>query len=140
MDNVIILSGDTHTSWAFETTLRPMEASAYGDATASGAFAVEFGTPSISSGNIDEHIPTDSATKIAAKLMDPTYNPHLKFVDLSEHGYLLLSLSAGEAIAEWYYMETIAEPSSAEYLGKRLRVAAGQQQLKEGEDEMASAR
>ncbi|MFP4088848.1 MAG: alkaline phosphatase D family protein [Cyclobacteriaceae bacterium] len=141
VENVIILSGDTHTSWAFETTLEPTQADSYDAETAEGAFAVEFGTPSISSGNINERIPTDSATQIAQQLMDQAYNPHLKFVDLSEHGYLLLSLTPDEATADWYFMEDISQPESKEYLGRRFKVKAGEHKLRdENKGEMASAR
>jgi alkaline phosphatase D len=131
VENVIILSGDTHTSWAFETALNPDDPTQYNPETALGAFAVEFGTPSITSGNINERIPTDSATRIAERLMEPQHNPHLKYVNLSDHGYLLLTLREQEAIAEWYFMEDIQQPQTGEYLAKTYRVAAGQHQLQE---------
>ena len=131
VENVIILSGDTHSSWAFETALNPTEPGQYNPQTAEGAFAVEFGTPSVSSGNIDERIPTDSAARIAERLKAPEYNPHLKYVDLSEHGYLLLTLRADEAKAEWYFIDDIQEPQSGEYLAKAYRVASGKHQLQE---------
>jgi alkaline phosphatase D len=131
VENVIILSGDTHTSWAFETAINPTEPGQYDPQTAEGAFAVEFGTPSVSSGNIDESIPTDSAALIAEKLKAPEYNPHLKYVNLSEHGYLLLSLREDEARAEWYFIDDIQQPQSEEYLAKAYRVAEGQHQLEE---------
>jgi len=129
--NVVILSGDTHTSWAFETALNPEEAEQYNPQTGEGAFAVEFGTPSVSSGNIDERIPTDSATMLAERLKSPAYNPHLKYVDLSEHGYLLLTLNEQEAVAAWYFIEDIQQAQSDEYLAKTFRVASGQHQLEE---------
>ena len=131
VQNVIILSGDTHTSWAFETAINPTQPGQYDPETAQGAFAVEFGTPSISSGNIDESIPTDSATRIAEMLKASQYNPHLKYVNLSEHGYLILSLREDEAQAEWYFMDDIQKPQSNEYLAKAYRVAEGEHKLEE---------
>lgn len=131
VENVIILSGDTHTSWAFETALNPTEPGQYNPQTAEGAFAVEFGTPSVSSGNIDESIPTDSASRIAERLKMPKYNPHLKYVDLSEHGYLILTLREDEANAEWFFIEDIQKPQSNEYLAKAYRVSAGKNKLEE---------
>jgi alkaline phosphatase D len=131
VQNVIILSGDTHTSWAFETAINPNQPGQYDLETARGAFAVEFGTLSISSGNIDESIPTDSASRIAERLKASQYNPHLKYVNLSEHGYPLLSLRKDEARAEWYFMDDIQKPQSGEYLAKAYRIAEGQHQLQE---------
>nr|WKN37348.1 alkaline phosphatase D family protein [Tunicatimonas sp. TK19036] len=129
VEDVIILSGDTHTSWAFETAINPTET--YDAETSEGAFAVEFGTPSISSGNLDEGMPRDTVDQIAEKLQEPAYNPHLKYVNLADHGYLLLTLTPEQAQAEWYFVETIQQPESAEYLAKAYVVEKGQHTLQE---------
>jgi len=108
MNDIIFLTGDTHASWAFEVTLEPKMYQA------KDLFAVEFGTPSISSGNWDERHSVDTA-KLAEQLY-LKYNPHLKHVNGIDHGYMLLTLYPQKAKAEWYYVNTLREPNTGERL------------------------
>ncbi len=119
IENVIITAGDTHSSWAFEV---PSE-----DGT--NAIAIEFGTPSVTSSNSDERTPVEQVLQ-AEKLLT-TINPHLKYTDLRNHGYLILSMTKEEAIAEWYYVDKLNAPSDIEMLGKKYVVKRGLNQLME---------
>src|SRR5690606_21883948 len=136
LENVIFLTGDTHTSWAFEVVPEPTAPGKYNIDTGEGAIAIEFGTPSISSSNYDERMPVDSARMIAAKYMDAAFNPHLKYVDLTEHGYLLLTLDQDNAVAEWYYVGDVSRPGTEEELAKALKVEEGTHHLINREDEV----
>ena len=136
IENVVILTGDTHSSWAFEVAPEPTAPGNYNMNTGEGAIAVEFGTPSISSSNYDERMPVDSARMIAGKYMDVAFNPHLKYVDLIEHGYLLLTLDTKKAVAEWYYVGDISQPGPEEELAKALKVEEGTHHIINMEDEM----
>jgi len=49
--------------------------------------------------------------------MDPGMNPHLKFTNLRDHGYLLLSLNEHEVKADWYYVDIVSAPSIKEQIG-----------------------
>jgi alkaline phosphatase D len=108
IENVIIASGDTHGSWAIEASIdikkdyKP--------------FAIELGTTSISSGNGDERKPADSVKLAEQALMKE--NPHIKYVNDRDHGYLLLTLYPQQSKAEWYYVETLRKPECQERLGK----------------------
>lgn len=115
--DVIFLTGDTHASWAFEVTLDPKKRAP------KDLFAVEFGTPSISSGNWDERYSLDTA-KLGEQLY-LRYNPHLKYVNGADHGYTLLTLYPDKAKAEWVYVETLRELSSSERVGKKIEVKKG---------------
>ena len=55
LDNIIFITGDTHSSWAFEVTEDPFD-----DYQTNGAVAIEFGTASINAANANERQPTDS--------------------------------------------------------------------------------
>jgi alkaline phosphatase D len=136
LEDVIFLTGDTHTSWAFEVAPEPTVAGNYDMNTGEGAIAIEFGTPSISSSNYDERMPLDSARMIAGKYMDVAFNPHLKYVDLTGHGYLLLTLDTEKAVAEWYYVGDISRPGTEEELAKALKVEEGTHHIINREDEV----
>lgn len=97
IDNVVFVTGDTHSSWAFEVTDSLNENYI--------PFAVEFGTTSINSGNSNESYPTDSVILHEQKITNSQLNPHLKFANLRDHGYLLLKLTPEAATAVWKYVD-----------------------------------
>ncbi len=119
--NLIIASGDTHGSWAIEAATnisknyRP--------------FAIELGITSVSSGNGDERKPADSVKLAEKALMNE--NPHIKYVNDRDHGYLLLTLYADQSKAEWFYVETLRKPTSNEFLGKTYWFERGKSRLKQ---------
>jgi alkaline phosphatase D len=123
VENVIFLTGDTHASWAFEVALNPLQT--YNEKTGKGVFAIELGTPSISSSNYDEYTSVDTVSMVQQMYLDPKVNPHLKFVDLANHGYLLLHLSNDALIAEWIYSETVRKPHDGEFKAKEIKVLSG---------------
>lgn len=114
INNVVFVTGDTHASWAFEV---PKSMKKY-RADQSGVVAIELGTTSITSANYDERYPVDTVKAIEDKFINSGGNPHLKFVDLRNHGYMLLTMTPLAAKAEWWYVDTIKKPSNKEYLGK----------------------
>lgn len=121
IQDIIITSGDTHASWAFEAAV---------DITKNyQPFAVEFGVTSISSGNLDERKSVDTVKIMEQNLLKR--NPHIKFNNHRDHGYLLLTLYPTETKAEWYFMETLKQPISNQILGKKFVVTKGSSRLKE---------
>lgn len=125
IQDIILLTGDTHASWAFEITT---DIRMYQSNSSSGSIAVEFGTPSINSGNWNESYPLDSA-RLGEKLYRD-FNPHLKYVNGVDHGYLLLTLYPDRAKAAWYYVETVRKINSSEHLGKTIVQSKGIPRLK----------
>lgn len=116
LKNVIFVTGDTHASWAFEVVANPFE-------VPSGNYkplAVEFGTPSVSSSNSNESAPDDTVMMRERAYMDT--NPHLKYVNQRDHGYLILTLTPEKARAEWYYVGTVLQPDGSETLAKTFEV------------------
>lgn len=143
IDNVVIVTGDSHSSWAFDVTKQavqypiaafanlpqpnpynPTTREGYDKQTGQGSWAVEFGAPSISSPNFDEAIGFALTVQFEQFIRNPIpplsleYNPHLKFVDLDRHGYFLLDLKPDTAQANFYYVpsqyvDTLAESFEA---------------------------
>lgn len=103
--DVAILSGDIHSSWAFDVPPDPWHG--YDAATGSGSRAVELVTPAISSPPLfaDPRIRA-AAGQIRALL------PHLKFLDGERHGYVLLDATSTRLLAEWHAVGSVAEPGS----------------------------
>ena len=122
IDNVVFLTGDTHTSWAFEV---PSSLEDY-DKTGKSV-AVEFGTTSITSANWNEGRP-DEEVLGAEKILVST-NDHLKFINARDHGYLVLTISDTEVQSDWFYVDDIKSKSSGEKLNKTIRVLKGTNKL-----------
>lgn len=127
IDNVVFITGDDHASYAYEVAGEkedPIEA--YRNGTP--PLAVELVTPSISSANFDEYLPKFYLNKLRRKF--PKKNPHLRWFDLTNHGYILLEITPETSIATWNFMETISEEREGDYQAKTLRIEAGSNRLK----------
>jgi len=96
IENVVFVTGDTHSAWAFEVTDSPEENYE--------AFAIEFGTTSINSGNSNERSPTDSVKVHEQKIVNTPLNPHLKYANLRDHGFMVLTLTPEKAKATWKFV------------------------------------
>ncbi len=132
VDNIVFVTGDTHSSWAFEV---PTSIADY-KADSTSIVAVEFGTTSVTSANYGHYTTPDTVEMVQNNLLNPQYNPQMKFTNLHDHGYLLLTLTPSQARADWYYVETIEEPNSEEFIGKTLVVEKGTNELVSGKVEM----
>jgi alkaline phosphatase D len=117
--NIVFVTGDTHASWAIEAASDVSKT--YRPSDSNGAFAVELGTTSLSSGNGDEsNVPVDTVLQREKGLLRT--NPHVKFVNNRDHGYLLINLNQKRLRAEWWYAKTLRVPNSEEFLGRAFEV------------------
>ena len=89
IDNVVVLTGDIHSSWANEIAVNPFAA-----ATARPQ-AVEFVGPAVTSPGIDD---LAQATALAAQI--GTTHPHVKYVDLFR-------------VATWWSTSTATAPKAS---------------------------
>lgn len=126
IDNVVFVTGDTHAAWAFEVTTDPFLG--YDSITGTGAVAVEFGTTSVNSGNADEKFPSDTVVIYEHEVLKPL-NPHLKYVNMRDHGYLLVTLTEENVKAEWYVVNTVRTSESTEKLDRSATVERGKQKV-----------
>jgi alkaline phosphatase D len=114
IDNVVILTGDAHSSWVFDIAADPFDPEQYSGATGQGSLAVEFVAPGVTS-------PGRGGEERA--LLET--HPHLKFADLTRRGYVLLDVDTERARAEWYFLRTVDEPLAQEELGAVFEVGLG---------------
>ncbi len=128
LDNVVVLTGDIHSSFACELARDPFDPESYDPATGAGSLAVELVTPAVTSPSIED---LDTATTLGQVISQSS--PHLKFVDLFHRGYLLLDVTPERLRAEWYHVDTIAAPSAAESLARAFEVQSGRATLVEVE-------
>lgn len=97
INDVVFFSGDTHSSWAIEIQNN--------NNIGTNPIAVEFGVPSISSENWDTSNPADTVIKWEREILELQENKHLKYVNLRNHGYTLLTLSKDFAKCTWYFID-----------------------------------
>jgi alkaline phosphatase D len=128
IENVVFVTGDTHSAWAFEVTNDPFES--YDAETSEGAFAVEFGTTSINSANSNERASDDEVREHEAKIANSPVNPHLKYANLRDHGFLVLTLTDDQARAEWNIVSTVREKNFTTTVDKTLTVNSGDVKLR----------
>ena len=105
--DVAILSGDLHSSWAFDVPRNPW--SAYQGSTGEGSLAVELIAPAISSPPLF----TDPGQRDRAVFLRALL-PHLKFLEGESRGYVLVDVTRTELRAEWYFVPSVLERSAAE--------------------------
>jgi len=170
IDNVVILSGDFHSTFAFDVAAQPTELSfsdipgvgtvpffnqspSYDPATGAGAVGVEFVTPSVTSANFDENVGDLIAFGFQVQINQPINvgvslgnpNPHMKFVNLVQHGYFLLDVKPDSVQANWYFTDIDALVSEETFAGawytqrdsNHLHIATGQSAPKAEQDEPA---
>ena len=118
IDNVVVLTGDAHSSWGIDVPRDPFQLSGYDPETGRGSQLVEFVTPAVSS--------PASGTPEQSILAT---HPHVKFTDQFRQGYLLLDVTAERTLAEWHLVPTVRERSAEVEVSAVLQTLAGQPHL-----------
>ncbi|MCZ6465339.1 MAG: alkaline phosphatase D family protein [Proteobacteria bacterium] len=126
IDDVVILTGDIHSSWALDVPRDPFDPRRYDPATGRGSRAVEFVTPAAAAAPL-------GAFERVRKSLDQVEHthPHVRFMDLDERGYVLLDLDAERAQAEWYFVDTVEERRAGERFGGAFAARRGEGRLTE---------
>jgi alkaline phosphatase D len=91
--DVLVLTGDIHSSWAATVHRDPF------GPWPTPPLAVELTAPAVSS-------PPPKDPPLVSELL--THNPHLRWVDLTQRGYLLLHLEPRQAVATWHHTADVA--------------------------------
>jgi alkaline phosphatase D len=97
INNVVVVTGDIHTSWANDLPVNPQS---YNPQTGAGSVAVEYVTTSVTAAGFPFTVPLN---------LIQNSNPHVKYGELTKKGYLLLDLNNQRAQADWVYVSTILE-------------------------------
>ncbi|MES2133926.1 MAG: alkaline phosphatase D family protein [Bacteroidota bacterium] len=93
ISNMVVITGDIHSSWAND-----LPTASYNGSTGAGSAGVEFVTPSVTSPGIS--IPLGAPAIQAA-------NSHIKYCDLSSHGYVIMDINKNRTQADWFNVSTI---------------------------------
>ena len=111
-NNVVVLAGDTHNSWAFDLVDRQGR-----------QFGVELGTTSVTSPGLERSFPDSDG--LVSRLQ--SVNPHLRFANTRDRGYLVLTVDRETVHGEWLYVDTVESRNFAERLGAsvEMRASAG---------------
>ncbi|MDX2178476.1 MAG: alkaline phosphatase D family protein [Bryobacteraceae bacterium] len=119
IDNMVVLTGDIHSSWASEISENPFSSSG------SERQAVEFVATSVTSTTGLE----DSPNADAVEQLVYDLQPHVKYVNLTKRGYLLVDIDRDRAQGEWYHLATVATRSLEQSFAKGYLTASGSSAL-----------
>ncbi|MBI3347651.1 MAG: alkaline phosphatase D family protein [Burkholderiales bacterium] len=133
VNNLVVLTGDIHSSWAADLHPNPYNPAAYDKTTGAGSLGVEFVGTSVSSPGID----TDTTGAIAGAIK--FYNPHFKYVQLTRRGYMLVDVNRDRVVGEWWYVDTVASPSNVETFATAWEVRHGENHLRASAQTLARA-
>jgi alkaline phosphatase D len=100
VENLVVLTGDIHTSWANDLPYQN-----YNQNTGAGSAGVEYVVTSVTSSNSPIPVP---------QFLLQLLNPHMKFIDLSQHGYLIFDVNRTRVQGEWWYVDAIDQPNPGE--------------------------
>ena len=162
IDNVVILTGDFHSTFGFDVTKRPAILSGsdpaiavageapipvdptYDPESGAGSIAVEFATPSVTSANFDENLSPPVAAFFEFQINNPlpdnagaiagvNPNPHMRYTDLNRHGYFILDITPDHAQADWFFTEDIFTRNEDEVFGEAWFTVSGENRLQKSE-------
>ena len=113
VSDVVVITGDIHSSWAFELADDPFAGSYE-------SIGVEFVGPSVTSPGFPGNT--------ASAFMET--HPHMKWGELVSHGYMLLDVTPERMQCSWWFVDNIEdEGAGAETFAAAWRVDAGTRTL-----------
>lgn len=97
VSNVVVVTGDVHSSWGMDVTVGD---GSYDADTGEGAVAVEFVAPGIT-----------SPLEISQQIVDVFTNqsPHIYYSEAMRKGYLVLDVQSDKVQSDWYLLDGVAE-------------------------------
>lgn len=125
IDDVVVLTGDIHTSWAMDVTQDPDDLTQYNPITGDGSRAVEFVCTSITSEGLEGIIPpVEQVPQIVSGMQ--LVNPHLRYGEGTRRGYMLLDVTPNAIVSEWWYVSDVTNPDERnQEFAAGYRVATG---------------
>lgn len=121
VENVVVLTGDAHSSWAIDVAEDPFNPETYDPVTGRGSRLVEFVAPAVSS---------PAAGADAALLLET--HPHVKFTDQMRQGYLLIDVTPERVQAEWHFVASVREQRGDAEIGAMFQARAGEARVIDG--------
>ncbi len=120
--NLVVLSGDSHNGWAFDLVAK--------DSKDGKPVGVEFAGHSVSSAGIESSTRGVPPKDVAAALRRA--NPHLKWCNTENRGYMKVSFTRDIAASEWVFMDTVLDRSAAVKGSESMMVKRGTNRLVAG--------
>ncbi|MEH6734251.1 MAG: alkaline phosphatase D family protein [Shewanella sp.] len=96
--NLVVIAGDTHNAWASDLT------DSGGDIV-----GIEFATSSVSSPGLEYYLGLSDAEMPATEAAIVGLIADLKYANLKDRGYLLLTFTENEVRSDWQYVDTILD-------------------------------
>ncbi|MGI2178403.1 alkaline phosphatase D family protein [Shewanella frigidimarina] len=96
--NLVVIAGDTHNAWASDLT------DSGGDIV-----GIEFATSSVSSPGLEYYLGLSDAEMPATEAAIVGLVADLKYANLKDRGYLLLTFTENEVRSDWKYVDTILD-------------------------------
>ncbi|GMN13333.1 alkaline phosphatase D family protein [Altererythrobacter sp. MTPC7] len=115
--NLLVLAGDSHNAWAFELD--------HGGERA----GVEFAGQSVTSPGFEGYLANVPPQVLEGAVT--AHNAQLKWADTSQRGYMAIELTPQRAVAEYRFLGSIAQKSTALAATKRLQTRPGEHLLED---------
>ncbi len=126
VNNCVVLTGDIHSSWVADLSQDPnnpnVAAGGYDPVSGAGSRAVEFVGTSVSSPGAND--PTGSTAALLRSI-----NPHFKYINLTQRGYMLVDVSPQRVVGEWWFVDTVQSISNVQTFAVAFEVQNGTNRL-----------
>lgn len=96
-NDVVVLSGDLHSSWASELPI-----------------GAEFLTPGVTARTFSSSLLWSERWAPMAEMIFRWQNRHVKMVDLRHHGYVVVDVNRDRVQADFWHLHTLRKPSTTE--------------------------
>ncbi len=119
VDNIVVLTGDVHSSWAMELTEDPNNPETYDPQTGMGTLGVEFVAPGI----------TNTFPFPGLESIFLNANPNIKWAETQSRGYFVLDLKPERAEAAWFHFDRVDDPEAEERFAIAFSTSSGESHL-----------
>ncbi|KAL2911417.1 hypothetical protein HK105_209114 [Polyrhizophydium stewartii] len=119
ISDTVILTGDIHSSFAFDIAADPFDKSRYSRSEPKGSVAVELVSPAVTSRSALEYLHIGAMQSAAQKFFE-SQEPHMHYVNVCDNGYILINITQTEITAEFWYTEDVHKSTVVERLGARV--------------------
>ena len=116
-NHLVVLTGDVHSSWAYDLARDPFDAAKYDPTTGRGAIGCEIVAPAVTSPT-----PAGWTTERGAAVM--AARPHARFVEGLHRGFVVLDITRERLQADWWFVPSVTEPSSVAACARSLATEA----------------
>ncbi|MDG4864644.1 alkaline phosphatase D family protein, partial [Streptomyces sp. T-3] len=122
--DTVFLTGDIHMAWANDV---PVKAATY---PFSRSAATEFVVTSVTSDNLDDilNVAPGTVSLVAAGAIRAA-NRHVKWVDMDNHGYGVLDVTAERSQMDYYVLSDKADANASAKWARSYRTASGTQKV-----------